>query len=144
MGHISSCRLIFNKLVAIGLVQHLPLPILPLFQVVGTGRFEVSILAYFNESGRMAGESCCSGSRDNDTCLSLCPTFLTVCLQHHSAFIPEFPACTYGHAVTPVFNRSLTDDVKPTKNMYFIKIPFQFSWPVSIYVFKSKTRYLIK
>lgn len=101
-------------------------------------------MAYFNESGRMAGESCCSGSRDNDTCLSLCPTFLTVCLQHHSAFIPEFPACTYGHAVTPVFNRSLTDDVKPTKNMYFIKIPFQFSWPVSIYVFKSKTRYLIK
>lgn len=99
--------------------------------VVGTGRFEVSILAYFNESGRMAGESCCSGSRDNDTCLSLCPTFLTVCLQHHSAFIPEFPACTYGHAVTPVFNRSLTDDVKPTKNMYFIKIPFQFSWPES-------------
>lgn len=114
------------------------MPILPLFQVVGTGRFEVSILAYFNESGRMAGESCCSGSRDNDTCLSLCPTFLTVCLQHHSAFIPEFPACTYGHAVTPVFNRSLTDDVKPTKNMYCIKIPFQFSWPVSIYVLNLK------
>ncbi|XP_061164290.1 neurogenic locus protein delta-like [Saccostrea echinata] len=97
--------------------------------VVGTGRFEVSILAIFNESGQMSDGNCCSESRDNGSCSSLCNTFFSVCLQHHSLDIPEFPRCTYGRVVTPVFNFSASNDTIVTKNKYLVKIPFQFSWP---------------
>ena len=102
------------------------------FQTIGSGKFEVSILAFYNQKGITEDGHCCAGSRDIPPCSMECETFFSICLLHFSTDVSDDHSCTYGRAVTPVLGGNVVNKTALAVLNYFpLSLPFQFAWPVS-------------
>ena len=113
--------------------------------VSGSGVFELRFERFENELGRDAKGHCCDGfkaspsSLNGGRCSEACRTQFRVCLKHYQTSIDLSGACTYGDFSTPVlgdnsldFNRSIVaSSTNDTASGYTVRLPFEFSWPVS-------------
>ena len=104
--------------------------------VAASGVFELSLDSFSNELGRDIKGHCCSGYRSAVTgqCSESCRTQFRVCLKHYQTTIDLQGPCTYGNFVTPVLGAdSVVFDAgnASANNGYTVRLPFEFSWPVS-------------
>lgn len=116
-------------------------------QVNGSGVFELRFDRFENELGRDAKGHCCDGfkasspsSPNGGRCSEACRTQFRVCLKHYQTSIDLSGACTYGDFSTPVLgdnslqfnNNKSSSTTNSTSSGYTVRLPFEFSWPVSV------------
>lgn len=125
------------------------------------GVFELRLSAFSNPSGRDMDGNCCvqnynnnnnlrSGSTnsmmsnsgsggssgglttpsDSNMCGGLCTTKFRVCVKHYQVTIDHNPPCTFGEAST-------TDMYTDHPINQEFKFPFNFRWPVRLFLFSS-------
>lgn len=115
--------------------------------VSGSGVFELRFDRFLNELGRDAKGHCCRGfktasssssSTGGGRCSETCRTQFRVCLKHYQTSIDLSGPCTYGDFLTPVLgDNSLTFvnntvvESNSTVTGYTVRLPFEFTWPVS-------------
>ena len=98
--------------------------------------FELHLESFRNEKGVLSDDSCCNGIRPDGQCTGTCRTFFTICLKEYQAHINLNPPCTFGSVRTPVIGANtftFPDTIQAFSNP--IKLPFEFTWPVSILTF---------
>ena len=119
-------------------------------EVRASGVFELRFDRFQNELGRDAKGHCCDGFKvsspttNGGRCSEACRTQFRVCLKHYQTSIDLSGACTYGDFSTPVLgdnsldftavSNSSSSSVKASDdsaNGYTVRLPFEFSWPVS-------------
>ena len=108
-------------------------------EVRSSGVFELRFDRFQNELGRDAKGHCCDGfkassssSSNGGRCSEACRTQFRVCLKHYQTSIDLSGTCTYGDFSTPVLgDNSLDFNSSTTTNGYTVRLPFEFSWPVS-------------
>lgn len=123
-------------------------------QVSASGVFELRFDRFQNELGRDAKGHCCDGFKTSSPssssgtggrCSEACRTQFRVCLKHYQTSIDLSGVCTYGDFSTPVLGENSLDfsaaaansssSVNANKdnaaNGYTVRLPFEFSWPVS-------------
>jgi len=109
-----------------------------------SGVFELRFDRFQNELGRDAKGHCCDGfkasspsSNAGGRCSESCRTQFRVCLKHYQTSIDLSGACTYGDFSTPVLGDNSLDftaannSSNDTASGYTVRLPFEFSWPVS-------------
>lgn len=106
------------------------------FQVQSSGLFELRLKHFTNDNGRDSFGECCSGESDPaGTCIGTCKTRFRVCLKNYQAIIDPKSPCTFGDVMTPVLGEnSVNLTLQNTQAMGFtnpIRLPFEFTWPVS-------------
>ncbi|XP_037673761.1 delta-like protein 1 [Choloepus didactylus] len=109
-----------------------------LWQVWGSGVFELKLQEFVNKKGLLGNRNCCRGGAGASAGSGLlqcdCKTFFRVCLKHYQASVSPEPPCTYGSAVTPVLgvnSFSLPDGAGSGDRAFSnpIRFPFGFTWP---------------
>ena len=111
-------------------------------EVRSSGVFELRFDRFQNELGRDAKGHCCDGfkassssSSNGGRCSEACRTQFRVCLKHYQTSIDLSGTCTYGDFSTPVLgDNSLDFNSSTTTNGYTVRLPFEFSWPVSNFI----------
>lgn len=84
-------------------------------QALTAGVFELKVDSFTSSSG-------ICGQKSED-----CLIFFRVCLKHSQNVIKPEPPCTYGEALTDVFDA----DSNSISEREPIRVPFLFKWPVS-------------
>ncbi len=121
-------------------------------EVRSSGVFELRFDRFQNELGRDAKGHCCDGFKASLSspnggarCSEACRTQFRVCLKHYQTSIDLSGACTYGDFSTPVLGDNSLDFTNATNsnssvtNGYTVRLPFEFSWPVSLVAFTFLT-----
>lgn len=107
-----------------------------LLQVSSSGKFQLRLKSFANDRRLNADGDCCKGVRTGGECMSSCSTFFRICLKQYQTHITLDSPCTFGSVTTPVVgNNSFTlpDTLDTFDNP--IDLPFDFSWPVSVFFF---------
>ena len=113
--------------------------------------FELRFDRFQNELGRDVKGHCCDGFKASPSssnggaggrCSEACRTQFRVCLKHYQTSIDLSGACTYGDFSTPVLGENSLDFTAANSSSSFVKasnasgytvrLPFEFSWPVSL------------
>jgi len=110
--------------------------------VAASGVFELRLDRFHNDLGHDVEGHCCRGTAASPAsspaaasrrCSEL--TQFRVCLKHYQTSIDVNGPCTYGSAETQVLGQNTFDlrasDAPDAKIGYTIRLPFEFSWPVS-------------
>ena len=123
-----------------------------MIEVKASGVFELRFDRFQNELGRDAKGHCCDGFKASSSpssnggaggrCSEACRTQFRVCLKHYQTSIDLSGACTYGDFSTPVLGENSLDftaansssfvKANDTASGYTVRLPFEFSWPVSL------------
>lgn len=109
-----------------------------------SGVFELRFDRFQNELGRDAKGHCCDGFKASSSssnggvgvvgggkCSEACRTQFRVCLKHYQTSIDLVGACTYGDFSTPILGDNSLDFTSNNSAGYTVRLPFEFSWPVS-------------
>ena len=111
--------------------------------VAASGVFELRLDRFHNDLGHDVEGHCCRGTASpasspaaaSRRCSETCLTQFRVCLKHYQTSIDVNGPCTYGSAETQVLGQNTFDlrasDAPDAKIGYTIRLPFEFSWPVS-------------
>jgi len=99
--------------------------------VSASGVFQLEVGPWQNALSVTAAGRCCSDVTTSfdpaaSDCRLPCRTFVSVCLTHYQAVVPNQPQCTYGSFV------SSADQFSHRLQRCHVDIPFEFAWPVII------------
>lgn len=105
----------------------------------GGGFFELEVLTFQNNHGRLANGRCCNDGLDNSgwqqesglACRNQCATQFRLCLKEYQRNVTLSSPCTYGQSSSPVLTGNSFTLVEPNQTIARLVIPFSFSWPVS-------------
>lgn len=121
-----------------------------------SGVFELRFDRFQNELGRDAKGHCCDGFKASSSssnggvggvggkCSEACRTQFRVCLKHYQTTIDLVGACTYGDFSTPFLGDNSLDFTSNNSAGYTVRLPFEFSWPVSLTFFSPFVGHVIK
>lgn len=123
-------------------------------QITCSGIFELRLKSFRNDNGVNSLGRCCGDKQlPNGSCQSSCKTRFRICLKQYQAEIDINSPCTFGAAATQVigdnsFNLTMSttsSSTSTTTNRLLhqsqkgpsinpIGFPFEFTWPVSIFL----------
>lgn len=104
-----------------------------LSQADASGVFELRLLSFDNEAGKDDQGKCCTGKTDSESeCDGVCTPMFRVCLKEYQVKIDTASPCTFGDVITSAGSQN--DDTSQDGFTTPIRIPFPFTWPVSIFI----------
>eukprot|EP00794_Sanderia_malayensis_P020295 gene20295-22282_t len=113
--------------------------------VIGTGSFELQLVAIQNVAGELRNGSCCDGSHsiyfNSKRCLNPCDTYFKICVKRYESSRTNSGACRFGTRTTSVLggnsfnidiiNKNSTTSIFHNTTTNPIVLPFTFSWMIT-------------